>query len=406
MKPLAYRLRPKTLDDIIGQEKVKKILEKMIKEEKISSFILYGPPGVGKTSIAEIMTKEFPLNHFIFNAGSDSKAKLKKQLEDNDYYDSVLLVIDEIHRMKKDTQDYLLPFVESGKAIIIGLTTENPYHAVNPAIRSRLLMFKLNKLSLEDIVKALKKAINSNELKKVDIDDDVLKYVANASNGEIRYALNALENIVLFSDDKITIDIAINIMGKPSLSLDKNGDNYYQILSALQKSIRGSDVNASLHYLARLIAMGDLISLNRRLIVIAYEDIGLANPQIGPRVMAATKAAIEVGFPEARIPLGVIVCDMALSPKSNSAHKATDMAYNDFISGKGKNIPPNIINSEIKAKNAIYKYPHDYPGGYVKQQYLPDDLINVEYFDPKDTSTYERALKKHYENIKKINSIK
>ena len=271
------------------------------------------------------------------------------------------------------------------------------FHSINPAIRSRCQLFEVKSLSNDDVKDALNKAITY--LDNIDINDEALEYIAKLSNGDLRYAYNLLEVAYYASlDFKITLDDIKKINNKPSLYIDKNDDGYYDVISALQKSIRGSDVNASLHYLARLIVAEDLDIIFRRLSVIAYEDIGLANPSIGPRLDAAIRVAERVGLPEARIPLGEIVIEMALSPKSNSAHVALDMAINDVRMGNAPKVP-----SHIKTNSKDYKYPHNYKNGYVKQQYLPDELKNRRYYNPKTTSKYEIGLKNVYD---KINNMK
>ena len=303
--------------------------------------------------------------------------------------------MDEIHRLNKDKQDLLLPYLENGLIILIGLTTSNPYHIINPAIRSRCQIFELHELSSEDIINGLKNIAKSEKIK---IDNKSLEYIANISSGDFRNAINLLDVASsATNDNKITIDLLKTINSKPVFFADKNGDGHYDVLSAFQKSIRGSDVDASLHYLARLIEEGDLDSIYRRMSVIAYEDIGLANPSIGPKVMAAISAAERVGLPEARIPLGTIVTEMALSPKSNSAHLALDNALNDIRSGNTGNVPNNI-----KTTSPDYKYPHNYPNHYVKQNYMPENIKNKKYYIPANNK-YEDNLNKLHNDMKKEN---
>ena len=397
MKPLAHRLRPTRFDQVVGQDHLvgqKGIITNMIGQKKLISFILYGNPGTGKTTIANLVAQLSQLDAYQFSAATDSKSRLKDIIDTTAYHD-ILIIIDEIHRMKTDIQDYLLPFVENGTVTIVGLTTQNPYMSVNPAIRSRCHIYRLNDISKSDIITVLKNALNSDE---IDTDavltNDTLSYIADAAGGEVRTALNMLEATLLLSNEGIiTPQIAKMAIGKPVLNLDANQDNYYDILSAFQKSIRGSDVDAALHYLARLITLEDLVSITRRMIVIAYEDIGLANPAIGPKVVAACDAAFKVGFPEARIPLSVAVIDMALSPKSNTAIVAIDGALAEYQTGTVGPIPRHILNREIKANPNLYKYPHDYPKAIINQTYLPDNLLTNTYYTPKDDSTYENALK-------------
>ena len=333
MEPLACRLRPKTFDDIIGQDHLvgaNGVIRKMCDNNKLFSLILHGDPGIGKTSIANVIASYYALNVFEFNASVDNKAKLKDISEAINFYPESVLIIDEIHRMKKDIQDFLLPYVEKGQLIIIGLTTVNPYQSINPAIRSRCHIYKLNPIKKDDIIKLLKRVL-TKEFSDIKMTDEVFDYVATASNGEIRTALNMLEAITLLGNEKeIVLDDAVMICGRPSLKLDKGEDNYYDILSALQKSIRGSDVDAALHYLARLVTLEDIDIIARRLMVIAYEDIGLGNPYMGSRVLAACEVAKKLGFPEARIPLAEVVVELALSPKSNTAYSAFDKQWKNI----------------------------------------------------------------------------
>ena len=402
MQPLAYKIRPNNFEDIIGQDHLvgkNGIITKMLAKNQVCSMILYGPPGVGKTSIATVLTSYFPLNHYFYNASVDQKSKLKDIVDSANYYDTCLVIIDEIHRMKKDIQDFLLPYVENGKITIVGLTTENPYSAINPAIRSRCHIYRLNEIKKIDIINILKKATNTLNI-TTSINDDVYNYIAVASSMEVRTALNMLEVVSML--DEININTVKEVIGNKSFALDQNGEHYYDLLSAMIKSIRGSDVNAAIHYLARLLKIGDLLMITRRLKISAYEDIGLANPYVGPRVNAACDAALDVGLPEARIPLAYAVCELALSPKSNSCYEAINEALEDLETLESMQIPPHILNKELKSGKYQYLYPHDFPNGYVKQQYLPDELIDKEYYHGKTTGKYERALKQHYEDLKKL----
>ncbi|MDP3129866.1 MAG: AAA family ATPase, partial [Bacillota bacterium] len=314
-EPLANRLRPRTFDDVVGQTRVIALIRKMIAADKVVSMILYGPTGTGKTTIAMLVAAHFPLNNYKFNASTDTKATLKEIVETTKLYGSVLLIIDEIHRMNRDIQDYLLPFVETGKVIMLGLTTENPYIACNPAIRSRVSIFRLERLSSAEIRTYLEKIDLSDYDKNLTVSAEAYEYLSTASNGEIRTAVNMLEMIAIQADPNQNVDLAFSILvvGKPSVSVDKNGDDYYDILSAFHKSVRGSDVDAALHYLARLIVAVDLESLLRRLSAIVYEDIGLANPAMGPKVAAACDIARHIGFPEAVNALGAITIELCIS---------------------------------------------------------------------------------------------
>lgn len=401
-KPLALKLAPKTLKDVIGQKHLigkDKILTNLVKNKKIFSMILYGKPGIGKTSIANALVNELDIHYRFLNATTNNKKDFDTVIEEAKMYGELVLIMDEIHRLNKDKQDLLLPVMESGLITLIGMTTSNPYHAINPAIRSRCQLFELHELETKDIIDGLKKAIKHPDLEGIKIDNKVIELIAKLSGNDLRYAYNLLEIAYYSSDDKtITEDKIKSINNKPVFFSDKNGDGHYDVLSGLQKSIRGSDVDASLHYLARLVMEGDLDSIYRRLSVIAYEDIGLANPAIGPRLDSAINAAERVGLPEARIPLGTIVTEMALSPKSNTAHIAFDEAIKDIEDGNVGTIPKHLKND---ISNTEYKYPHDYPGAYVVQQYLPDKLKNKKYYHPKDIG-YEKTIKEIYEKIEKL----
>lgn len=409
-EPLAYILRPKTFEEIVGQQHLvgkNGIISKMVRANHISSMILYGEPGIGKTTIASVICSELQRTYRFFNASCDKKETLKTYIEKDG---AELLIVDEIHRMKADTQDYLLPFVEKGQVTIIGLTTINPYRAVNPAIRSRAAVYKLNQLTSSELDKLIARAILAlkESSPSFDLDDASKKYIINYANGEARILINMIENIYFVEGDKlVTIDKCQEIIQKPNLDYDKNGDDYYNTLSGLHKSIRGSDVDAALHYLAVLISSNDLLPLTRRLMCIAYEDISLANPSIGPKVKAACDVALELGFPEARLPLATIVVEMALSPKSNSAYLALAKAIEDIENGKTGPLPNHLKNVyDFESNNGGYKYPHDYPGGWVNQQYLPDKIKDAVYYIPKTTSNYEITLKERWDAINKARNRK
>lgn len=400
-KPLALKLAPVSMDDIVGQRHLigkDKILTNLVKNKKLFSMILYGKPGIGKTSIANAMVHDLGVRYRFLNATVNTKKDLDIVIEEAKMYDGLVLIMDEIHRLNKDKQDILLPQLESGLITLIGMTTSNPYHAINPAIRSRCQLFELKKLEYEDIMTGLNRAIKHPDLKGISISNECLSLIAKLSGNDLRYAYNLLEISYYASEDKVITEDKIRLINnKPVFFSDKNGDGHYDVLSGFQKSIRGSDVNASLHYLGRLIYEGDLDSIYRRMSVIAYEDIGLANPAIGPRVDAAINAAERVGLPEARIPLAEIVVEMALSPKSNTAHVALDEALDDIYKGNVGSIP-----NHIKTNSPLYKYPHDYKGSYVVQQYLPDRIKNKEYYNPKSIG-YEVNFKQVYDRLKKIN---
>ena len=401
-EPLAIKLRPKNIDEIIGQTHLvgeNAPIRNFVNNGKIFSMILYGNPGIGKTSIAVAIAGSTDLKYRLLNCAVNNKKDIEIVIEEAKMYGGLILVMDEIHRLNKDKQDILLPHLESGLITLIGLTTSNPYHKINPAIRSRCQIFELKQLTFDEVIIGLKKAVNSDYLKDIKIDDDSLSYIARLSSGDLRSAYNLLEICYYSTSDKnITMDVITKINNKPALFADKNETGHYDLLSAFQKSIRGSDVNASLHYLARLLVIEDLDSIYRRMTVIAYEDIGLANPSIGPKVDACINACERVGMPEAIIPLSVTIIEMALSPKSNSAYSALHEAIKDIESGNNYPIPETI-----RIDSKIYKYPHDYKGSYVKQQYMPDNLLNRKYYKAKLTSKYEKMINEVYQRIEKIN---
>lgn len=390
-KPLALKLAPVGMDDIVGQRHLigkDKILTNLVKNKKLFSMILYGKPGIGKTSIANAMVHDLGVRYRFLNATVNTKKDLDIVIEEAKMYDGLVLIMDEIHRLNKDKQDILLPYLESGIIILIGMTTSNPYHAINPAIRSRCQLFELKDLTSDDIKKGIDKAIKSNYLEGLTITEEAKNYLASISGTDLRYAYNTLEVAYYSSEDKnITLDTLTKISNRTNSLFDKNADGYYNVISAFQKSIRGSDVNAALHYLARLIDAEDLDIIVRRLSVIVYEDIGLANPSMGPRVDAAINAALRLGLPEARIVLSEIVIELALSPKSNSAEMAIDKALEDI---RTKNI--GDVPNHLKNPSSEYKYPHNYKNDYVRQQYLPDNLLGSKYYIPKDNKN-ERIYK-------------
>lgn len=396
---LAIKMRPKKIDDIIGQKHLVgegKILSNLVKNKKLFSMILYGKPGIGKTSIALAMAEELGVRYRMLNAVINNKKDFDTVVEEAKMYNGMVLIMDEIHRMNKDKQDLLLPVLESGIITLIGMTTANPYHSINPAIRSRCQLFELKELGHDDIIEAINRVIDGDYLEGIRVDEDAKDYIANTAKNDLRYAYNLLEVSYYSTQDyHITVDVLINICNKPNVFHDKDQDGYYDLLSAFQKSIRGSDVHAALYYLGRLILGDELDAICRRMAVIVYEDIGLANPALGPRVMAGINSAMMLGLPEARIPLAEVVIEMALSPKSNSAVASIDKVMNTINEMDTGNVP-----SHLKNPSPDYKYPHNYKNSYVRQQYLPDKIKDMKFYQPRDNKN-ELILKDIMNNLDK-----
>ncbi|GEK07183.1 AAA family ATPase [Schleiferilactobacillus harbinensis] len=419
VEPLAYRMRPTNLDEVVGQQDLVgpgKIIRRMVQAKRLSSMILYGPPGIGKTSIASAIAGSTKYHLRILNAATDTKKDLQVVAEEGRMSGTVILLLDEIHRLDKTKQDFLLPHLESGRIILIGATTENPYINISPAIRSRTQIFALHPLAVDDIEQALHRALSDKEKGlggyPVTISDDTLRVLAQGAHGDLRTALNTLELAVLSTPtDKqdhrihVTEQVIVDSGARPPIAGDKNGDAHYDTISAFQKSIRGSDTDAALHYLAVLTASGDLPSIMRRLLVIAYEDVGMANLPAAARTVAAVQAAERLGLPEGRIPLADAVIELCLSPKSNSGISAVDAALADVNSGKGQKIPAALKDAHYKGAKELghgttYKYPHAYPGDWVAQQYLPDDIKTAQYYEPKHNGKYETAFAEQYARLR------
>ncbi|KAB7667289.1 replication-associated recombination protein A [Bacillus sp. B1-b2] len=417
-EPLAYRMRPKNLDDLVGQKDIigeNSSLYKMIKNGYVPSMLLYGEPGIGKTSIAFAIAGTTNLPFIALNATTSGKKDVEAVVDEARMTGKVILFLDEIHRFNKAQQDYLLPHVERGDIVLIGATTENPYHDVNPAIRSRCGQIKqLKRLSDHDIEELLYRALKEERgLGKlsIDISSDQIKKIANGTNGDARKSLTLLESIVYSSVKEegifmIKDEIIDKMIDKVGVYGDKKGSHFYNLLSSLQKSIRGSDVDAALYYLAHLLETGDLVAVNRRLLVIAYEDIGLAKTSVGNNVLAAVTASERLGLPEARIPLSVAVVEMCLSAKSNAAYKALDAAIADIRNGKVGDIPMHLRDGHYAGSKKLghvgYIYPHDYPigtfGGWVDQEYLPEKLKGTQYYHPTEAGD-EKKLGAIYEKL-------
>lgn len=426
MKPLAYRMRPQNLDQVVGQQHLigpGKIIRRMVEARLLSSMILYGPPGIGKTSIASAIAGSTKYAFRKLNAATDGKKQLQQIAAEGKMSGTVILLLDEIHRLDKTKQDFLLPLLESGQIILIGATTENPYISISPAIRSRCQIFELKPLSAQDASSAIDRALTDKENGlgnyPVELTDDARSLLIEKGNGDLRSTLNSLELAVLSTKQELKDnhqdtnsivitqqEMADSIQMKVQ-NFDSSGDGHYDLVSAFQKSIRGSDTDAALHYLAKLIESGDLISICQRLSVIAYEDIGLANPSAAEHAILAIQAAQTLGFPEARIPLANAVIELALSPKSNSAITAIDRAIDDVKNKNIGSIPVNLKDAHYSGAKKLghgvnYIYPHDFENDWVAQQYLPDNLLNASYFTPKGNSKVEERYKLIYQKLKKM----
>ena len=417
-QPLADLLRPQTLDDVFGQEHILgkgAVLRRLIDSGKIPNMIFYGPSGTGKTTVANIIAKQSGRTLYKLNATTASTADIKEIVAQLDTFmapNGVLLYLDEIQSFNKKQQQSLLEHIENGKITLIASTTENPYFYVFNAILSRSTIFEFKQIDSAAALKAVRRAVSYMEERTAltaEAEEGALEYIASSCGGDLRKAMNAVE--VLFSaglpqGDKIclTLEDAKAVTQKSALRADRDGDNFYDLLSAMQKSIRGSDPDAACHYLARLLEAGQMQAACRRLMVIAAEDVGLAFPQIIPIVNACVDMALKLGMPEARIPLGDAAILMATSPKSNTGHIALDAALADVKRGRGRSFPRHLQNmhadSYTMEREQGYQYPHDYPNHWVRQQYLPDDLVGTRYYEY-GPNKLEQAAKQYWDIVKK-----
>ena len=419
--PLADRLRPSTIDEVVGQKHLlgdNKALRRIIESKNIPNLIFYGPSGVGKTTVARIIASQTNKRLHKLNGTNASISDIKAVVDELDTvvgYNGILLYLDEIQYLNKKQQQSLLEYIEDGRITLIASTTENPYFYIYNAILSRSTVFEFKSVPSEEVEKAVIRAfkILAEELgTEIETEDGVIGHIAKSCGGDVRKSLNTVELLTLSADNKgnsryVSLELAKELSQKSSMKYDRDGDEHYDILSAFQKSMRGSDPDAAIHYLARLLEAGDLASACRRLLVCASEDVGLAYPMIIPIVKAAVDTALQVGLPEARLPLADAVILVATSPKSNSGHDAINMAMEDLQKGNSGPIPRNLQNKHFDGedqsqKGQFYKYPHEYPGRWVEQQYLPDNLKDRVYYTPAENKM-EQAAAEYWKKIKKGN---
>ncbi len=415
---LAHRMRPKSLKDILGQQHIvgeNAIFTQFVKKKHPMSTILYGPPGCGKTTLAMALANDLNIPYRIFNASTGNKKEMDMIIEEAKLSGELFVIIDEVHRLNKDKQDHLLPHIENGLLVIAGCTTANPFHSINPAIRSRCQIINVNGLDEQDIIIGLKKALHEKEglNDEFQVEEGVLEYIAKLSSGDIRYAYNCLELASILSDDTITLQTVKQSIMKANAQFDKDEDQYYDTLSGLQKSIRGSDPNAAMYYLGKLIEANDIESLERRVITTAYEDIGLANPNACMRTVIAFQAAKVIGFPEARIPIASAILDLCLSPKSKSSELSIDAALSSLATHPYK--APKYLRLTPVGLEDDERYNYNRPDLWEYIQYLPDPIKNEQFYIPWMTSNYEKALAENYRRIlkhgrtndmKKLNNMK
>lgn len=401
-KPLAYRVRPSSIDSIVGQEHLfgpNEILRNLVENKELYSMIFFGPPGTGKTTAAMAIATALNRPFRLFNAVSDNKKKLDQLFIEAEMSKGLVVIIDEVHRLNKDKQDVLLPHVESGLITMIGATTANPYFSINPAIRSRVHLFEFHPLTEENIQEILRRASETFSEER-SVDEEVLIAISKSCNGDARYALNALELLSKSThDSNLTMDHLSKLSLSVNITMDKDSDNHYDALSALQKSIRGSDVQAAMYYLAKLIHVGDFDSIERRLIAIAYEDIGLANPALCARVVTAIEAAKRIGFPEAKLPLSVVVIELALSPKSKSGELAIDAAIHT-VRTSAHQIPKYLRLNAVGVEDEDM-YDYDRSDLWHLIQYLPDELKDTVFYSPGNLNSAEKTFAANYEALRK-----
>ncbi len=402
---LAYRMRPKSLDDILGQQHLigqNKILRQFVEKKHPMSIILYGPPGCGKTTIASALANDLKIPYRLFNASNGNKKEMDMIITEAKMSDGLFVIIDEVHRLNKDKQDHLLPHIESGLLVVAGCTTSNPFHSINPAIRSRCQILEVKPLNEDEIVQGLKRGIESQDglNNEFEVDDDVLHKIAKLSSGDVRFAYNTLEAAsIVSSNNHIMMKDLENVAFFANAQYDKDEDQYYDTLSGLQKSIRGSDPNGAMYYFAKLIEARDIESLERRVITTAYEDVGLANPNLCMRVVMAFQAAKTIGFPEARIPIASVIIDLCLSPKSKSSEAAIDAAMASLNDHPYK--APRYLRLTPVGLEEEEKYDYSRPELWEYIQYLPDEIKNEQFYIPWMTSNYEKALAENYRRILK-----